>query len=152
VSRPGYTLPVKIRYWVQVCVHALVMLTSPHTSGTSASIPLQEVKVKYLPWDIWASMEPADNLKRMVDAGIWFDKPEDGEGGAREGEGEAFRAVWDGMRARMPTEERKGKKRLGLKAQVRLVPWDGNVDSWRVGDELEVVFTRDVDDGAEPEI
>jgi hypothetical protein len=152
VSRPGYTLPVKIRYWVQVCVHALIMLTSPHTSGTSASRPLQEVRVKYLPWDIWASMEPADNLKRMVDAGIWFDKPEDGEGGEREGEGEAFRAVWDGMRARIPIEERKGKKRLGLKAQVRLVPWNGNVDSWRVGDELEVVLTRDVDGSAEPEI
>ncbi|KAF1836723.1 hypothetical protein BDW02DRAFT_566814 [Decorospora gaudefroyi] len=141
VSRPGYALPLKIRYWVQVCVHALLMLTSPQHSGTSTSTPLQEVRIKYLPWDIWASMEPADDLSRMVDAGVWFDKPEDGEGGAREGEGEAFRAVWDGMRARTPVEEGK-EKTLGLKAQVRLVPWDGNVDSWRVGDELEVVFTR----------
>jgi hypothetical protein len=137
VSRPGYALPLKIRYWVQVCVHALLMLTS----GTSS---LQEVRVKYLPWDIWASMEPADDLKRMVDAGVWFDKPEDGEGGEREGEGEAFRAVWDGMRARIPG---KGRKRLGLKAKVRLVPWDGNVDSWRVGDELEVVFAREMGGG-----
>jgi hypothetical protein len=153
VSRPGYALPLKIRYWVRVCVHALLMLTSPqHTVGTSStSVPLlQEVRVKYLPWDIWASMEPADNLSRMVDAGVWFDKPEDREGGEREGEGEAFRAVWDGMRARIPVEKRKGKKKLGLKAQVRLVPWDGNVDTWRVGDELEVVFTRDMgDDGGD---
>jgi hypothetical protein len=147
VSRPGYALPLKIRYWVQVCVHALLMLTSTYTSGTSTSVPLQEVRVKYLPWDIWASMEPADDMKRMVEAGVWFDKPKDGEGGEREGEGEAFRAVWEGMKARIPLEERKGMKRLGLRAKVRLVPWDGNVDSWRVGDELEVVFTRETDDG-----
>jgi hypothetical protein len=143
-SRPGHALPLKIRYWVQVCVHALLMLTSPHTSGTSTSTPLQQVRVRYSPWNIWASMEPTDDLRRMVDAGIWFDKPEDGEGGERDGEGEAFRAVWDAMRARMPYEERKKKgTTMGLSAKVRLVPWDGNVDSGRVGDELEVVFTRD---------
>jgi hypothetical protein len=145
VSRPGYALPLKIRYWVQVCIHALFMLRAPRTSGTSSSSSLQEVRVKYLPWDIWASMDPADDLRRMVDAGIWFNKPEDAEGGEREGEGEAFRAVWEGMRAQIPRRELG--ETMGLSAEVRFVPWDGNVDSWRVGDELEVVFKKAEDDG-----
>jgi hypothetical protein len=128
VTRPGYTLPLKIRYWVQVCVHALLMLNS------SAST-LQEVRVRYLPWDIWASMDPADNLRRVEDRGVWFDENEAGAA-EREGEGEAFRAVWGGLR------EKGWMGRMGLTACVKYVKWDGNVDSWRVGDELEVVFTR----------
>ncbi|CAO2656710.1 Nn.00g055130.m01.CDS01 [Neocucurbitaria sp. VM-36] len=148
VTRPGYALPLKIRYWTQVCIHALLMLLSPssssNTCATSATssmtyLPtLQEVRIKYLPWDIWASMDPADDLHRMNDKGIWFDTPEDGEGGEREGEGEAFRAVWAGVRAKLGNES---KRRMGLVASVTFVPWDGNVDSWRVGDELEVVLT-----------
>ncbi|KAF1944161.1 hypothetical protein EJ02DRAFT_341738 [Clathrospora elynae] len=146
VSRPGYALPLKIRYWVQICVHALMMLSAPHSSGSSTSSTVQEVRVKYLPWDIWASMDPADDLRRIVDTGVWFDQPEYGEGGAREGEGEAFRAVWEGMRAKIPHDERGGR-RMGLDAQVMFSPWDGNVDAWRVGDELEIVFTKSATDG-----
>ncbi|KNG44092.1 hypothetical protein DDE82_002175 [Stemphylium lycopersici] len=144
-SRPGYALPVKIRYWIQVCVHALLMLVSPHTSGTADSTPLEEVRVRYAPTDIWASMEPTDDLRRMVHDGVWFDDPDEGHEVDRPGEGETFRAVWEGMRARIPFEERKKMgRRMGLKAAVEFVPWDGDIDNGRVGDELEVVFTRDI--------
>ncbi|KAI8940215.1 hypothetical protein NX059_003920 [Plenodomus lindquistii] len=136
MTRPGYALPLKIRYWVQVCVHALLMLVDPLEGA------LQRVKVKYMPWDVWASMEPADDLGRMVEKGIWFDEESDGVGAVREGEGAAFRAVWMGMLERIGEEWEVGR-RMGLEADVRLVAWDGNVDSWRVGDELEVVFTRE---------
>ncbi|KAF2132644.1 hypothetical protein P153DRAFT_333089 [Dothidotthia symphoricarpi CBS 119687] len=130
ITRPGYALPLKIRYWVQVCVHALLMLTS-----TSS---LQEVHVKYLPWDIWASMDPADNLRRITEKGVWFDEMADGQDDEREGEGEAFRAVWAGL-------AEKGQDRLGLCADVKFISWDGNVDSYRIGDEVEVVFTKNAE-------
>jgi hypothetical protein len=39
------------------------------------------------------------------------------------------------------------KGRMGLSARVRYVRWDGNMDAKRVGDELEVVFTRDEKSG-----
>jgi hypothetical protein len=133
-TRPGFALPVKIRYWVQVCVHALMIL-NPLTSTPSTLPRLQQVKVKYLPWDIWACMNPADNLGRMVDQGVWFDGGES-EAIERAGEGEAFRAVWSSL------GDKGYSGRMGLQAHVRYVKWDGNVDSWRVGDELEVVFTR----------
>lgn len=138
VTRPGYTLPLKIRYWVQVCVHALLMLRDASCSS------LNQVRVRYLPWDIWASMEPADNLSRMVDKGVWFDPAEDVAGSEREGEGEAFRAVWAGMNQRLVDVHHceRSAPRMGLSAQISLLPWNGNVDSRRVGDELEVVFTR----------
>ncbi|KAI4946739.1 hypothetical protein J4E91_006910 [Alternaria rosae] len=143
VSRPGFALPLKIRYWVQVCVHALLMLTSAHESGASSSTPLQEVRVKYAPVDIWASMEPTDDLRRIVDLGVWFDNPEEGQEVEREGEGEAFRAVWEGMRARTSYDERKRLgRRWGLKADITFDPWDGDMDKGRVGDEVEIVFTK----------
>lgn len=77
-------------------------------------------------------MGPADDLSRMADKGVWFDQ-NDAE---RDGEGEAFRAVWEDLRGR------GYKGRMGLTADVRYVKWDGNVDAWRVGDELEVTFRR----------
>lgn len=152
ISRPGYALPLKIRYWTQVCVHALMMLSplstssSPSSSSSSPSSPpaLQQVRIKYLPWDVWASMDPADNLHRMAEMGIWFDGPDDGEGTDRETEGEAFRAMWASLKEKGMFKG-KGRERMGLKAKIEYVPWDGNVDAYRVGDELEVVFSRDVD-------
>lgn len=137
-SRPGYALPLKCRYWTQVCMHALLMLNSP-AYFSSEPTTLQEVRVRYLPWDIWASMDPADDLRRMADKGVWLDEPEAMEGGERESEGESFRAVWGGLQEKGLW---KGKGRMGLQADVKFVKWDGNVDSWRVGDELDVVFTR----------
>jgi hypothetical protein len=131
-SHPGYTLPLKLRYWVHVCVHALLMLHS--TNAT-----LQEVRVKYIPWNIWATMSPADDLNRVIGRGVWFDEDGASEGRASEGEGEAFRAVWAGLREYGVL---RGKERMGLDADVRLVPWDGDVNSGRVGDELEIVFKR----------
>jgi hypothetical protein len=137
-SRPGFALPLKCRYWAHVCQHALLMLGHTTYFG-SASPTLQEVRVKYLPWDIWASMDPADDLRRMAKEGVWLDEPEAAEGGERESEGESFRAVWAGLQEKGLW---KGKERMGLQADVKFVKWDGNVNSWRVGDELEVVFTR----------
>lgn len=135
VTRPGFALPLKIRYWVHVCVHALLMLRVSSSS-------LRQVCVKYLPWDVWASMDPADDLARVVDKGVWFDGPDDGEGSEREGEGAAFRAVWAGLRGKFANNDDTVESRTSFNASIKLVPWDGNVDSWRVGDELEVVFTR----------
>jgi hypothetical protein len=138
ITRPGYALPLKIRYWVQVCVHAMLMLGTSPTSISGKPL-LNEVRVKYLPWDIWASMDPADDLRRIAKRGVWFDDPESAEGGERESEGEAFRAVWDSLRKKGMYDD---KERMGLCADIKFVQWDGNVDSWRVGDELEVVFRR----------
>lgn len=137
-TRPGYALPLKIRYWVQVVVHALLMLQPAHPK-------LDEVRIKYMPWDIWASMDPSDDLPRMVERGVWFREDEDdGDGGAgmREGEGEAFKAVWHEL-ARRDVDLYTG----WLDAKVRFVKWEGDLDKWRVGDELEVVFTRAVGTG-----
>lgn len=125
LTRPGYTLPLKIRYWVQVCVHALEVLMDD-------TCTLDEVVVRYLPWDIWASMGPADDLSRVANMGVWFDDKDD----EREGEGEAFRAVWGAL------SEKGYRGRMGLKAKIKYIKWDGNVDAFRVGDELEVVFTK----------
>ncbi len=148
--RPGFALPLKIRFWVHVCVHALLMLRAPSPPAVASSsshatslLPaLQEVRVKYLPWDIWASMDPADDLHRMTEEGIWFEEPEEGEEDEREGEGEAFRAVWAVLGSKEEETTGRNKSRSSeFNADVKFVPWDGNVDSWRVGDELEIVFT-----------
>ncbi|KAL5121378.1 hypothetical protein ACEQ8H_000846 [Pleosporales sp. CAS-2024a] len=131
-TRPGYVLPLQIRYWVHVCAHALLMLVS----GPSA---LNQVVVRYMPWDIWACMTPADDLPRLVTDGVWFDGPpghaahREGEG---EGEGEAFRAVWGVLRSKGCTG------RMGLETRIRHVKWDGNMNASHMGDELEVVFRR----------
>jgi hypothetical protein len=141
-SRPGYALPLKIRYWASVCAHALSMLRDPSTSSSISSPPsnLSQVRIKYMPWDIWASMDPADNLARMVEKGVWFRPGEDGANNEREKEGEAFRAVWRALQDRHGLCH--GKDRMGLKADVKLVQWEGDLEKWRVGDELEVVFER----------
>lgn len=137
-TRPGYALPLKSRYWVQVCVHALCMLIRAPDSGSLAP-QLQEVRVKYLPWDIWASMDPADDLRRMTSKGVWLDGADAAEGGEREVEGEAFRAAWTILREKGLMET----LRAGVEEpEISFVKWDGNVDSGRVGDELEVVFRR----------
>ncbi|KAF2869381.1 hypothetical protein BDV95DRAFT_577204 [Massariosphaeria phaeospora] len=136
-ARPDYALPLKIRYWAHVAAHALAMLRRP-----AAATTLAEVRVKYMPWDIWASMNPADDLHAMVETGVWGDETEDedGDGDADEqrgAKGMAFRAVWMAlldMGVESPGE--------GLSAHVRFVKWEGDLDKWRVGDELEVVFTR----------
>jgi hypothetical protein len=134
-SRPGYTLPLKVRYWVHVAVHALDMLCS--------TSQLQEVRIKYMPWDIWASMDSCDDLHRIVERGVWFDDPvADGEGGEREHEGEAFRSVWSALGEKGVCTDTEGSGRMGLRASIRFVKWDGEMDSYRVGDELEVVFTK----------
>ena len=137
LTRPGHTLPLQARYWVHVCIHAL------HLLAFSTKEPsLQQVCVKYLPWDIWASVDPADDLARMADQGVWFDRPQDGVGSDREGEGAAFRAVWAGMLAKVPDGGQAPRQRMGLEASSKFLPWDGNVDHGSVGDELEVIFTR----------
>ncbi|KAF3040100.1 hypothetical protein E8E12_007168 [Didymella heteroderae] len=132
-SRPGYTLPLKVRYWVHVAFHAFQLL---HAGS------LSEVRIKYMPWDIWASMDSCDDLHRMVERGVWFNDSEtDGEGGEREHEGEAFRCVW-AMLVEKGLCTANGDTRMDLAAKIRLVKWDGEMDSYRVGDELEVVFTK----------
>lgn len=134
-SRPGYTLPLKVRYWVHVVTQALAMLESSTNS-------LTEVRVRYMPWDIWASMDSCDDLHRIVEQGVWFNDPSvDGEGGERELEGEAFRCVW-GLLVERGLCTGRGGTRMGLQSAIRFVKWDGEMDSYRVGDELDVVFTK----------
>lgn len=85
-------------------------------------------------------MDSCDDLGRMVRLGVWFDdEVRDGPGGERGDEGEAFRCVW-GLLEERGVDMRRG--RMGLQAQSRVVKWDGEMDSYRVGDELEVVFTK----------
>ena len=140
-SRPGYTLPLKVRYWVHVAVEAFTML---HSSST-----LQEVRVKYMPWDIWASMDSCDDLHRIVERDVWFNDPlTDGDGGEREHEGEAFRCVW-GMLVEKGLCTGKRGPRMGLTSSIRFVKWDGEMDSYRVGDELEVMFKKTANDKAQ---
>jgi hypothetical protein len=127
----NFPLPLKLRYWIHVAVHALHMLHSPSSSSSSK---LDEVRIKYMPWDIWATMDPSDDLHQMVDEDILF---QDGEDDERHGQGEAFKAVWEGL-AEKGVDVREG----GLRADVRLVRWEGDLDKWRVGDELEVVLRR----------
>ncbi|KAG9204145.1 hypothetical protein G6514_001783 [Epicoccum nigrum] len=133
-SRPAYALPLKVRFWVHVVAHALAMLL--HTPSLAA------VRVRYMPWDIWASMDSCDDLSRIATHGVWFDDPDtDGPGGEREDEGEAFRCVW-ALLAERGMDVGKGKCRMGLQADISVVKWDGEMDSYRVGDELEVIFTN----------
>ncbi|KAF2109481.1 hypothetical protein BDV96DRAFT_502492 [Lophiotrema nucula] len=127
-ARPGYALPLKLRYWVAVAVHALLLLCPPD-GGSPA---LNEVRIKYLAWDIWANMDPSDDIYSMPEKGVWF---KDGDG--REGQGEAFRAVWNGL-----FERGLDVSNGALDATVKLVQWHGDLEQWRVGDELDVVFTR----------
>lgn len=138
-ARPDYALPLKVRFWVHVAAHALSMLLSTSSALTT-------IVVRYVPWDIWASMDSVDDLNRIVREGVWFDDSErDGEGGEREGEGEAFRAMWRILEERGLWGGNEGgevRARRGLRSASRLVKWDGQMDSHRVGDELEVVFTK----------
>lgn len=130
-SRPAHTLPLKARFWAHVAARALALLAQ-HAS------PLTHVRVRYMPWDIWASMDSCDDLGRMARLGVWFeDEARDGPRGERADEGEAFRCVW----ALLGESGVDGRK-SGLRAQSRVVKWDGEMDSYRVGDELEVVFTK----------
>lgn len=123
-SRPDYPLPLRLRYWVHVAAHALRMLLHGHVN---------EVRIMYRPKDIWASMDPQDELQTIVERGVWF-RPEEFEHGS----GETWRAVW------------RACEQLGcvvqygdlLDVEVGFVRWEGDLARWRVGDELEVVFTR----------
>ncbi|KAF2270467.1 hypothetical protein CC78DRAFT_611366 [Lojkania enalia] len=125
---PGTNLPVKMRYWVQVACHALLLLCPPN-ANTPAKI--NEVRIKYMPKDPWASMGANVELHNMAREGVFFTERDN----EREGEGEAFRAIWAEL------ESRGVRLRDGaLDAEVHLLEWDG--DMCRVGDELEVVFTR----------
>lgn len=134
-SRPAYTLPLKVRFWAHVAAHALAMLVQMPS--------LARVRVRYMPWDIWASMDSCDDLSRIARLGVWFDDPaRDGPGGEREDEGEAFRCVW-GLLGERGLDVGRGTGRMGLRAESRVVKWDGEMDSCRVGDELEVVFTKE---------
>jgi hypothetical protein len=121
--RPAYALPLKVRYWVHVIAHALLLLHPPHPS----TIPkLNELRVLYKPKNIWASLDPCDDLGNMCENGVW---------GANGGSG--FRAVWDEferLRGMTDTEE--------LDVKVKLMRGGSNVYDENLGDELEVIIKR----------
>jgi hypothetical protein len=148
-TRPGYTLPLKVRYWAEVCIHALLMLDRSSSSSSNSSTPtpcLQEVRIKYMPWDVWASMDPADDLQRMAAKGVWY-RDRDDPTSEREGEGEAFRAVWKGLEERGMCKE---QDRMGLIADISFVGWGGNLNQHRVGDELKVILRKG--EGTDPDM
>jgi hypothetical protein len=126
-ARLAFPLPVRTRYWAYVAAHALRMLVQGH---------LRYVRIMYRPKDIWASMDPSDDLQSIVERGVWFRE----EDGYPEHAGIPFRAVWQFLRD-VGVEGQYGDV---LDAKVRLVKWEGDfeMESARVGDELEVVFTR----------
>ncbi|KAH7123925.1 hypothetical protein B0J11DRAFT_436450 [Dendryphion nanum] len=130
VSRHGHTLPVKVRYWIHVAVHALNMLLQPSPDGSYA---LDQVTIKYKPWDIWACMDPSDDLSRMKETGVWFDE----EGAELSSEGAAFRSIWVHL-----AEEGIVSPRQDLVADISYVMWEGDLDQFSVGDQLDVVFRR----------
>ncbi|KAF2806800.1 uncharacterized protein BDZ99DRAFT_422012 [Mytilinidion resinicola] len=141
VSRPKYhsraslpadmKLPLRIRYWTKVIASALYMLLNP-----TENQPPQEVRIRYSPYDIWASLEPTDDLLKFEKEGLWnaqgeFNfKPGDGEG-------EAFRAV--------QTELWEQGVELGprvVDVKARVVKWSMETGGEKPGDELELVFTK----------
>ncbi|KAF2201121.1 hypothetical protein GQ43DRAFT_440892 [Delitschia confertaspora ATCC 74209] len=128
VSRPDHVLPLKLRYWVNAVAHAVLLLCPPDP----AMLPkLKELRIKYMPWDIWASMDPSENLQEICERGIWGRDDEVGYG-------EAFKAVWEELQK---MNFRFGKHELDI--NVRYVKWEMDLDqSSRVGDELEVIIKR----------
>ncbi|OCK76260.1 hypothetical protein K432DRAFT_385565 [Lepidopterella palustris CBS 459.81] len=125
-SRPDYILPLRARYWVKVVAHAVLLLLS---SSPISAPKLREVRIKYIPYDIWASLEPTDDLSKMAKQGFWGD--------IGDGEGEAFQALHAELAERgveMGPDE--------LDVDVRFVQWTFENGGEKVGDELLVVMRR----------
>lgn len=124
LAPPQYAVPLTIRYWVHVIAHALVLLHPPYPD----TVPkLKEVRVQYKPKNLWAALDPCDDLGSMCENGVW------GDGG-----GSGFRAVWDEFeRLRdMATDTRE------LDVDVKLVRGGSSMYEERLGDELEVTIKR----------
>ncbi|KAF2013110.1 hypothetical protein BU24DRAFT_493655 [Aaosphaeria arxii CBS 175.79] len=131
ITQADTALPLKLWYWIRLAICALRTLLQPGRQGGNS--PFDAVRVRYIPWDIWASMDPSDNLAGLVKKGLWND--------AHDNHG--IGTGWDVFQT----------IRLGLEAtgidvtkecvtEVRLIRWQGDLDSRRVGDELEISFRR----------
>jgi len=127
-SRASFALPIKIRYWVKVVAHALIMLL-PDAEGKTK---LDELLIRYMPQNVWAAMDPSDDLNEMAKKGVWAKG--NGQGSSA---GEVFSAVWEEL------EQRRGPlNRDELQISVELVKWMGELEGRYVGDALEVRMTR----------
>ncbi|KAF2750776.1 hypothetical protein M011DRAFT_183172 [Sporormia fimetaria CBS 119925] len=137
---PDAKLPLFLRYWIAVVAEALyLLLSSPSLSRTSTAKPLKEVRVCYRPVNIWASLDPPEDLPRIVEKGVWLNSFVDewDEETMEVQPGQVWIAVWGALR-QMGV---KGAMREILECRRRLVKWDCDLDK-RVGDEVEVVFRR----------
>ncbi|ORX93696.1 hypothetical protein BCR34DRAFT_235161 [Clohesyomyces aquaticus] len=139
ISKPSFqyryrasVLPLRLRYWGHILVHALLLLSPPNPNILPK---LDEVRVNYTAKDVWAAMEPCDDLTRMAKEGIF--RRDDDEG--RDGEAEVFNAV----KAELAKKGVDIEKELDV--QTTLIRFGGDADAldpYKLGDELEVVFTR----------
>ena len=85
-----------------------------------------------MPYDIWASLEPTDDLAKIEKNGFW--SSDDGA----EGEREAFKAVLAGL-----VERGVELRPEDVDVNLRLVKWTAEETSGeQIGDELEVLMRR----------
>ena len=131
-SDPLCVLPVKLYYWVYVVVEALRFLDMPDTPGVPRT--LTEVRVKYMPQNTYAALEPSDDLVDMADKGVFFKDSAVDRARIERGDGEAFRAVWYEMDRWYDINDPSTR----YEAEYRPFKLEGTM----VGDGLEVVFTR----------
>ncbi|KAF2498612.1 hypothetical protein BU16DRAFT_524699 [Lophium mytilinum] len=124
-------LPLRIRYWTKVIASALYMLLN-----RTDNQPLQEVRIRYAPFDIWASLEPTDDLLKLESEGLWNTEGEFNFKSG-DGEGQAFKAVQAELRE-LGVEW--GPKTVDVKA--RIVKWTLETGGEKPGDELELVVTK----------
>ncbi|KAF2663078.1 hypothetical protein K491DRAFT_617013 [Lophiostoma macrostomum CBS 122681] len=126
ISKPGFPVPMQTSYWVHFAVHALLMLHSWFSDGSSRST-LQEVKIKYMPKTTLVLLDPADDLNRMVRDGVFFSEEDE----SREGEGEVFKALWNEVEA-------YGVSRKSFKADVQMATWANGIER----SALEITFRK----------
>lgn len=118
-------IPPDINYWVRMCIHGVLMLLNEPST-------LRELCIRYMPYDIWASLEPTDDLAKIEKNGFW--SSDDGT----EGEREAFKAVLAGL-----VERGVELRPEDVDVNLRLVKWTAEETSGeQIGDELEVLMRR----------
>ncbi|KAF1999436.1 hypothetical protein P154DRAFT_437137 [Amniculicola lignicola CBS 123094] len=134
IRQPFVPRPSNLQFWVRVAAHAFLLL-SPRDPATAPR--LNSVIIKYMPYNIQATLEPADDLERIVREGVWFHEDINAGDRSRQLEGDSFRGLWDDLWER---GMEVGSDKLNV--EIKLVEWDMKAERRRVGPELELVFRR----------
>ncbi|OCL08056.1 hypothetical protein AOQ84DRAFT_246591, partial [Glonium stellatum] len=112
-----------INYWVRVSIHGVLMLLKEPPA-------LRELCIRYMPYNIWASLEPSDDLAEIEKNGLWGSEEGTGE------ERESLKAVLTGL-----AERGVQLKPEDVNVSLRLVKWTGEeTHGGRIGDGLEVLM------------